>query len=131
MLKFELLKDAGILIVEPKDPLRAEDFHEVAHAVDPYISENGKLTGLLVATPSFPGWENFGAFIEHIKFVRDHHREINRVAVVTDSKILTIAPSIAEHFAHPEFRGFETAERAKALAWLREGAPANSTGRLS
>lgn len=121
MPKFELLKDAGILIVEPKAPLTAEDFHEVAHAVDPYISENGKLTGLLVATPSFPGWEDFGAFIEHIRFVRDHHREINRVAVVTESKMLTIAPRIAEHFAQPEFKGFETEERAEPLA---EGAPA-------
>jgi hypothetical protein len=37
-LKFELLKDAGILIVEPKDPLTAEDFHEVVHALDTYTA---------------------------------------------------------------------------------------------
>ena len=103
MIKFELLKDAGLLIVEPREALTAEDFQVVGQTVDPYITENGKLTGLLIDAPSFPGWESFGALIEHMKFVRDHHRKIDRVAAVTDSKILTIAPKIAEHFAHPEF----------------------------
>ena len=44
MLKFELLKDAGVLIVEPREALTAEDFRTVARTVDPYIAENGKLT---------------------------------------------------------------------------------------
>ena len=119
MLKFELLRDAGVLVVEPRDALTAEDFQAVAHAVDPYIQENGRLTGLLIEAPSFPGWESFGALIGHIKFVRDHHRKIDRVAAVTDSKILMIAPKIAEHFAHPEFKVFRSGEKASALAWLQ------------
>jgi hypothetical protein len=44
MLKFELLKDFGVLIVEPRGPLRAEDFQAVSAAVDPHIRQNGKLT---------------------------------------------------------------------------------------
>lgn len=119
MIKFELLKDAGVLIVEPKDALTADDFHAISQMVDPYIRENGKLTGLLIEAPSFPGWESFGALVGHIKFVRDHHRKIDRVAAVTDSKILTIAPKIAEHFAHPEFGVFKSGERARALTWLQ------------
>ncbi len=119
MIKFELLKDAGVLVVEPRDPLTAEDFQMIARTVDPYIAENGKLTGLLIDAPSFPGWENFGALVEHMKFVRNHHRNIDRIAAVTDSKILTIAPKIAEHFAHPQFKVFKSGERASALAWLQ------------
>jgi hypothetical protein len=41
------------------------------------------------------------------------------VAAVTDSKVLTIAPKIAEHFAHPEFKVFRSGERANALVWLQ------------
>ena len=119
MIKFELLEDAGLLIVEPRDALTAEDFRMVSRTVDPYIAKNGKLTGLLIDAPSFPGWKSFGALVEHMKFVRDHHRKIDRVAAVTDSKILTIAPKIAEHFAHPEFKVFRSGERASALAWLQ------------
>jgi len=120
MLEFELLRDTGVLVVEPKEALTAEDFRVVSRTVDPYISENGKLTGLLIDAPSFPGWDSFGALTEHMRFVRDHHRNIERVAAVTDSTILSLAPKIAEHFAHPEFKVFTSGERAKALAWLQE-----------
>ena len=78
------------------------------------------LTGLLIDAPSFPGWQSFAALIEHVRFVRDHHRKIDRVAAVTDSPILAIAPKIAEHLAHPEFKVFRSGERSKALAWLSE-----------
>ena len=120
MLRFDLLKDDGILVVEPREALTADDFRATARTIDPYIEEHGKLTGLLVDAPSFPGWDSFGALIEHLKFVRDHHRRIDRVAAVTDSEFLKIAPRIAEHFAHPEIRVFSSADRAQALAWLRE-----------
>ena len=119
MIEFELLRDAGVLSVTPKGALTADDFRAVSRTVDPYISENGKLTGLIIEAPSFPGWENFAALIGHIRFVRDHHRKIERVAVLTDSTILTIAPKIAEHFAHPEFKVFRSGERPDALAWLQ------------
>ena len=121
MIKFELLKDASILIVEPQSALSADDFREVARMVDPYISENGKLTGLLIAAPSFLGWESFGALIEHMRFVHGHHRKIERVAAVTDSTLLRIAPRIAAHFAHPAIRVFSNDEKDKALAWLQTG----------
>jgi hypothetical protein len=119
MVRFELLKDAGVLVVEPQGPLSADDFGAIAHTVDPYIAEHGKLSGLLVDAPSFPGWDSFGALVEHLKFVRDHHRRIDRVAAVTDSGFLRIAPRIAEHFAHPEIRVFAVGERAQALRWLQ------------
>lgn len=122
MIKFELLKDAGVLIVEPQSALSAEDFREVARAIDPHISEHGKLTGLLIEAKAFPGWESFGALIEHLKFVHDHHRSIDRVAAVTDDTLLKIAPRIAQHFAHPEFRVFPIDQKDRALAWLQGGA---------
>jgi hypothetical protein len=121
MIKFELLKDSGVLIVQPQAALSADDFRAMARTVDPFIEEHGKLTGLLIEAPSFPGWESFGALIEHMKFVRDHHRNIDRVAAVADSGFLAIAPKIAEHFAHPEIRTFPGGERDRALAWLRTG----------
>ena len=122
MLEFELDRDKGILIVHPRDPLEASDFQAIARVVDPHIAENGTLKGLLVEAPSFPGWDSFAAFLEHMKFVRDHHRRIERVAAVTDSEFLKIAPRIARHFADPEIRVFGSGERAHALAWL-EPAP--------
>ena len=121
MIKFELLKDAGVLLVKPKSALSADDFREISRVIDPYIREKGKLTGLLIEAPSFPGWDSFGALIDHMKFVHDHHRNIDRVAAVTDNAFLKIAPKIAEHFAHPEIKVFGSEEKDKALAWLQTG----------
>ena len=119
MIRFELLRDAGVLIVEPKSALSAEDFREISRQIDPYIREKGKLTGLLIEAAFFPGWDSFGALIEHLKFVHGHHRNIDRVAAVTDDTFLKIAPTIARHVAHPEIRVFAGGERLKALEWLR------------
>ena len=118
MISYELLRDKGILVVRPSGPLAADDFRNLSAAVDPYIAERGKLKGLLVEAPSFPGWDSFAGLIEHFRFVRDHHRDIERVAAVTDDDFLKIAPRIAAHFAHPEIRVFAGADKAQALAWL-------------
>ena len=78
LIEFELLRDAGVLIVAPKETLTAEDFRAISSTVDPYISENGKLTGLLLEAPSFPGWDSLSTAIDHMRFVRDHHRKIEQ-----------------------------------------------------
>jgi len=122
MIRFELLRDAGVLVIEPRSALSAEDFREISRTIDPYIQEKGKLTGLLIEAPSFPGWDSFGALIDHFKFVYNHHRKIDRVAAVTDDAFLKIAPTIAQHFAHPEIRVFASGEKAKALEWLQTAA---------
>ena len=108
MLTFELLRDKGILVVQPSAPLQAEDFQSLTATVDPYVTERGQLAGLLIEAPSFPGWD---------------HRSITRVAAVTDSGFLKVMPRIAEHFAHPEIRVFDGSERARALAWLEGKVP--------
>jgi hypothetical protein len=119
VISFELLRDEGILVVEPQGTLEASDFAALTREVDPYIEENGKLRGLLIQSESFPGWGDFGALISHLAFIRDHHRDIGRIAAVTDSAFLSIAPRIASHFVKAEVRHFDFSDRKTALAWLR------------
>jgi hypothetical protein len=122
MVDFELLKDKGLLVLRPKGPLSADDFHRISQAVDPYILENGRLNGVLIEAQAFPGWDSFNAFIGHMTFVRDHHRKIERIAVASESEVLKLAPRIAEHFAHPAFKVFGSGDTDGALAWLETGA---------
>jgi SpoIIAA-like len=121
MIAFDLHRDKGVLVVEPKGALTAKDFRDIAQAVDPYILENGKPSGLLIDAPAFPGWDSFGALVEHMNFVREHHRKIDRVAAVSDSAVLKIIPEIARHFANPEIRTFKCKDRSRALAWVATG----------
>src|SRR5262245_3213454 len=119
MLAHELLRDAGILLLRPEGPLQSSDFESVAKVVDPYIQQTGKLRGVMVEAPSFPGWDSFAALVSHMRFIRDHHRQIAKIAAVSDSAVLSIAPQIAKHFVKAELRHFHGNEREAALAWLR------------
>lgn len=125
MIQHELLRQRGILILKPEGALRADDFAALAGAVDPHIEQHGELNGLLIEAPSFPGWADFAALVSHLRFVRDHHRLIRRIAVVSDSTLLAVAPKIASHFVSAQVRTFDAADRAAALAWL-EGGPQTS-----
>lgn len=121
MIQHELLRERGILILKPQGALRAEDFSALAAVVDPYIEQRGELKGLMIEAPAFPGWEDFAALSSHLRFVRDHHRKIRRIAVVSDSQLLALGPKIAAHFVSAELRSFGAAQRAAALTWLEAG----------
>jgi len=121
MIQHELLRERGILLLKPQGALRAEDFTALAGAVDPYIEQHGALKGLLLEAASFPGWEDFAALLSHLRFVRDHHRRIRRIAVVSDSALLAVAPKIASHFVSAQVRNFEAGARDAALAWIEAG----------
>jgi hypothetical protein len=119
MVKHDLDQTDGILTVAPEGPLAAEDFAELMAEVDPYIECTGGLRGLLIETEAFPGWDGFGGLLAHLRFVRDHHRLIRRVAVVSDSAVLSRLPQLASHFVAADVRHFPRAERARAFEWLR------------
>jgi len=121
MVKFELLRDRGILVITPDGPLEKADFEQLAREVDPVIASKGRLAGVMVCARSFPGWRSLDAFASHLKFIADHHRQIERIAVVTDSALLKVMPHIAELFLHPKVRHFGFEDRDRAMAWLETG----------
>lgn len=119
MVDYELREADGILVLRPRDSLEAADFQRIAEAVDPFIEAHGKLHGVMIDAPSFPGWKNFAALLAHLKFVKEHHRKIEKIAAVSDSTFLSIAPNIASHFVQAEVRHFANSQSQQALQWLR------------
>jgi hypothetical protein len=120
MISHELMSERGILIVIPEGPLEKNDFEALARDVDPYIEAQGKLNGLLISAKVFPGWKDFAALVSHLRFVKNHHQKIRRVAAVTDSGFLSILPHIANHFVAAEVKHFEYGDKDRALAWLSD-----------
>jgi hypothetical protein len=120
MISHELLRERGILIVIPEGPLEKNDFEALARDVDPYIEAQGKLNGLLISARLFPGWKDFAALVSHLRFVKNHHQKIRKVAAVTDSGFLSILPHIANHFVAAEVKHFEYGDKDRALAWLSD-----------
>src|SRR6476660_849427 len=118
MLDFHLDTADSILYLRPKSALAADDFAKVASTVDPHIEATGGLAGILIETPSFPGWEGLGAMAAHFRFVRDHHRRVRKVAVVTDSVLGRVAEHLASHFVSAEIKRFPAGEAEAAKQWI-------------
>jgi len=119
MVKHEILQADGILLLEPESALAAEDFHGLSSEVNAYLKDHAELRGVLIHARTFPGWDSFGAFVEHLRFLREMHTKVERVALVTDSAAATIGPAIAKHFVKAEFKHFPYAEYDEALLWLK------------
>ena len=86
--------------------------------IDPYIAEHGDLKGLIIYTETFPGWEDFSAFISHIRFVNDHQKHIEKVALVSNATILDFTAKIANHFINAEIATFEYKNLDDAKTWM-------------
>jgi len=118
MIEHELDRTHAILHVRPKSALAASDFEELAKEVDPFIAEHGDLAGLIVEVSGFPGWSSFAGMISHLRFVRDHHRHIRKVAAVTDSAVGNLAEHVASHFVSAEVKAFSAGQVEEARHWI-------------
>jgi SpoIIAA-like len=118
MIEHTLDAANSILHVRPKSALEQADFVELAKTVDPYIAETGDLAGLVIEAPGFPGWESLGAMAAHFRFVRDHHKRIRKVGLVTDSALGNVAKRLASHFVSAEIRHFAAGELEAAKQWV-------------
>lgn len=121
MLNVNLREAKGIAILEPDGELSENDFKNAAEIIDPYIEKVGKLNGLIIHVRSFPGWDTFASFITHMKFVKEHHKRISRIAFVTDSPIGSIAEKLASHFVNAEIKSFAFSELEASKKWIQFG----------
>src|SRR5262245_15966977 len=122
MIEHRLDTEHGILYLRPKSALEQEDFVQLARTVDPYIEKTGDLAGLIIETPTFPGWDSLGAVAAHFRFVRDHHRRIKKVALVTDAVLGNIAEQLASHFVAATIRHFPAGQAEAAKQWITSAA---------
>ena len=119
MVEHEFLADRRVLIVRPTDSLTEADFETLSAEVDKHFEEEAGVVGLLIDAPSFPGWEDFTGFLAHVRFVREHHRQLQRVAVVSDSRLLSLMPILGNMFVHADLEKFPAGQVDEALTWIR------------
>lgn len=118
MIEFKLDPKSAILTIHPRSVLDKNDFVELGQAVDPEIEKHGDLAGLILDASHFPGWDSMGALITHLKFVRDHHKHVKKIAVVTDSPLGDVAEHITSHFVSAEIKHFPAGQDKQAEAWI-------------
>jgi hypothetical protein len=119
MLDHTLDSGNGILHLRPKAALQESDFAELASVVDPYLEGHGELKGVIVEAPEgFPGWSSFAAMTAHLRFVRDHHRRIRKIAIVTDTHLADVAEKLGSHFIAATIKHFPSGQVAEAERWI-------------
>lgn len=117
-----LVAESGVIVVDVREPLRVQDFDALAQTADAWLGTHDDLRGLVIHARAFPGWENITSLLRHLRFVRDHHRKVKRVAVAADSKLADLMPHLAKHFVQAELTSFGYDELDDAVAWA--GSPA-------
>jgi hypothetical protein len=120
-----LLADQGVIVLDVREALNTRDFEALAEAMDSWIAEHGELNGLVVHARHFPGWENIAALFGQLRFVRDHHDKIRRVALATDEPAAGIAPVVAELFVKARVYAFPYESLDAAIEWA--SAPSAAT----
>jgi hypothetical protein len=118
MLEVRLDAARSILFLHPTSALQKADFEQLSKTVDPHIEKTGGLGGVILDIKAFPGWESIGAMAAHFKFVRQHHRKVKKIAVVTDAKIGTVAEKLASHFVAATIKHFPAGQIAAAEQWI-------------
>ena len=118
MLNVKLDEVEGIVILEPNGELSKNDFTSAAEIIDPYIEKNGELKGIIIHVKSFPRWDSFSSLVAHLKFVKDHHKKVSRIAFATDSSLGTVAENIASHFVNAELKSFGFSELDSCKNWI-------------
>lgn len=117
-----LRPDSGVIVIDVEHPLRVQDFDALAATADAWIEQHNELRGLVVHARAFPGWQNLPSLIRHIRFVHDHHRKIERVALAADSVLGDIVPHLVKHFVRAEVTSFGYQDLDEAVSWAA-GAP--------
>jgi hypothetical protein len=118
MLTIKIDEANHIAILEPQGPLSRTDFESAVKIIDPFIEKTGRLHGLMIHTKSFPGWDSFSALCSHLTFVKNHHKKVSRIALVTDSALGSFAEVVASHFVNAEIKVFSFPEMEEAKVWI-------------
>lgn len=110
-----------VLIIDADSPLATADIDALASTLDSWLAQHAELRGLVVHAPAVPGWQNMAGLTSHVKFVRQHHRRIRRLAIAMDGPAAQFAPKLAGHLVHPEIRHFSYHELDAARSWAAAG----------
>jgi len=118
MLNYKIMEEESILVATPQSSISIEDFNNIRKDVDLYLEKHNSLEGLIVYAKEFNGWENFSSLINHLKFIKEHHTLIKKVAFVSNDAVLSFLPNIAKHFVSANIKHFEYKDIRTAIKWI-------------
>lgn len=117
-IRFEEEEGGKVLVVHVSGRLRRTDYAALEPEADRLVREHGTLR-LLIEMTDFHGWDAGGAW-EDFKFGVSHFADIERLAMIGETKWQEGMATFAKPFAKAKVRYFDHAAAAVARDWLRE-----------
>jgi len=129
MINIEIKRPENVFVISPEGALSPEDFKKLAGAIDGYINEHDVVPRLVFQIDGLPHWKNFESMIAHFRMVRDHHKIVPKVAIVSDSRLLALARVFVDHFTGAKIRRFPPEALEDAINWaaMQEDHPGGFT----
>jgi hypothetical protein len=116
MIKIEPISANAMRITAP-NKLKSDDFSFLTPQIDSLITQYGTIR-LLIDASGFNGWENIAAFEKHAGFIKDHHRKIERIAVIAPHDWQHWLIGAVRVFLHPEVKAFDKSHEGDAVQWI-------------
>jgi hypothetical protein len=117
-VKLQEVEDGKVLEISVIGKLSEADYKHFAPEVERLIKENGKIR-ILLEMSQFHGWEP-GALWEDIKFDFKHFADIDRLAVIGETKWQEWMTKFCRPFTTATIRYFDYAAADEARGWIRE-----------
>jgi len=117
MVKIEFNERRNVVILTPDAILTVDDIQEISKTIDAHINQSDTIPNLVLCATHPPHWDSFKAVKEHFKLVRNHHRLIKKVAVVSDNFAMKALPYLMDHFVQAKVRHFSGSRMQAAIDW--------------
>lgn len=117
-----LTEDAGgkIVAIKVEGKLSKEDYEHFVPKVEELIKQHGKVR-IIMEMHDFHGWE-MGALWQDIKFDLKHFSDIERLALVGESKWEAGMAVFCKPFTTAKIKYFDASKVDEAKQWIGEGA---------
>jgi hypothetical protein len=109
--------DGKIVHVRVSGRLTKENYEHFAPEVERLINKHGKVR-ILMEMHDFHGWDA-GALWEDIKFDFKHFRDIERLAMVGETKWQAGMAAFCRPFTSAKIRYFEQVQEEEARRWIK------------
>lgn len=113
------INDGKVLGIHLTGKLSKEDYARFLPAVERLVKKHGKIR-ILVEMHDFHGW-TAGALWQDIKFDAKHFRDIERIAMVGETKWQHGMAVFCKPFTAAEIGYFENSALDQASTWLTSG----------
>ena len=118
MIDFLPQNDGQLVALKFSGKVSHEEIEGLTPMLDVQIEKDGGAIRLLLDLVDFEGWEDLHAVWDHFILVKDHHKFVERIAILGDEDWERRFAEFAVRFALADVGYYEPGGREAAVAWL-------------